>query len=80
MTDEQRVETEIDTQDFLRKLHEAREMNQQDKDKIETDMAYYLGILERLETKFDRTLPVIKSCTEYYMKQINKCLEELNGK
>lgn len=55
-------------------------MNKQYKDKIETDMAYYLGILETLENKFDRTLPVIKGCTEYYIKQINKCLEELNGK
>ena len=55
-------------------------MNRQDKDRVETNMAYYLGILERLENKFDRTLPVIKGCTEYYTKQINKCLEELNGK
>ena len=54
-------------------------MNRQDKDRVETNMAYYLGILERLENKFDRTLPVIKGCTEYYTKQINKCLEELNA-
>ena len=47
---------------------------------LEKDLDYYLYILEKLETKFDRTLPVIKDCTEYYTKQINKCLEELNGK
>ena len=49
-------------------------------EEVENAMEYYVKMLERLETKFDRTLPVIKGCTEYYTKQINKCLEELNGK
>ena len=55
-------------------------MTSSEKFSLENKIVHYLGILERLETKFDRTLPVIKDCTEYYTKQINKCLEELNGK
>ena len=55
-------------------------MNSSEKYSLENKIVHYLGILEKLETKFDITLPVIKGCTEYYTKQLNKCLEELNGK
>ena len=55
-------------------------MTSSEKYSLENKIVHYLGILERLENKFDRTLPVIKGCTEYYIKQINKCLEELDGK
>lgn len=54
-------------------------MEFQEKVKIEDELEHYLYRLEHVETKFDRTLPIIRACYAYYAEQIIDCLEKLNA-
>ena len=48
-------------------------------EEVENTMEYYVKMLERVSS-IQNCVCTTEELKKYYTKQINKCLEELNGK
>ena len=54
-------------------------MNEYDIERLETRLEYYIKMLERV-APIKNCISTAEELKTYYTKQINKCLEGLNGK
>ena len=54
-------------------------MTMHSREEVENAMEYYIKMLERVES-IKNCISTTEELKTYYTKQINKCLEELNGK